>query len=387
MRYLAAVLAALLVLATSGAFAAEGQESIEDARVERDEVREDKADAARELDAAKAADAEVADALRDVTESINAQQIELDDARRQLAVAVTVAEEAQADVDAADDDRRLIEDKLGSLAVIGFLNGADGNEQDILFGADDPTQALRQATMLQLADTDASDLLEELRAVIEDRAISTSIALSAVDEATLLELEMDGLLAELEDEKEVQAELKAELEVRIEEWRDTVAAIEAEERELTQFIREEEAKLLPPPPPPSPAASGSPSASGFQWPINARVTSEFGYRIHPIYGTRRMHAGIDLGASSGSPIVAAKGGTVISAGSLGGYGNAVVISHGGGISTVYAHQSRVAVSAGHSIGRGEVLGYVGSTGNSTGPHLHFEVRVNGAATNPRPDLP
>ena len=132
---------------------------------------------------------------------------------------------------------------------------------------------------------------------------------------------------------------------------------------------------------------GVTSSSGFIWPINTSVTSEFGYRVHPIFGTRRLHAGIDLGAGSGTKILATKGGTVISAGPYGGYGNAVVIAHGDGLSSLYAHQSKIAVSAGESVDRGEVIGYVGSTGQSTGPHLHFEIRESGEPVNPRRYLP
>jgi murein DD-endopeptidase MepM/ murein hydrolase activator NlpD len=95
-----------------------------------------------------------------------------------------------------------------------------------------------------------------------------------------------------------------------------------------------------------------------------------------------MHEGIDLGAAYGTPIAAAGSGTVIYAGWLGGYGNLTVIDHGGGLATAYGHQSRIAVSVGQQVSRGEVIGYVGSTGHSTGPHLHFEVRINGQPVDP-----
>jgi murein DD-endopeptidase MepM/ murein hydrolase activator NlpD len=113
------------------------------------------------------------------------------------------------------------------------------------------------------------------------------------------------------------------------------------------------------------------------WPIRGPITSGFGMR----WG--RMHSGIDIGGPIGMPIHAAKSGTVITSSWMGGYGNAVVISHGGGFSTLYGHQSRIAVHDGQSVSQGETIGYVGSTGNSTGPHLHFETRVNGTPQNPR----
>jgi murein DD-endopeptidase MepM/ murein hydrolase activator NlpD len=112
------------------------------------------------------------------------------------------------------------------------------------------------------------------------------------------------------------------------------------------------------------------------WPVSAPITSPFGWR----WG--RMHEGVDLGAAYGTPIAAAGSGTVIYAGWLGGYGNLTVIDHGGGLATAYGHQSRIAVSVGQQVTRGETIGYVGSTGHSTGPHLHFEVRVNGQPVDP-----
>jgi murein DD-endopeptidase MepM/ murein hydrolase activator NlpD len=120
----------------------------------------------------------------------------------------------------------------------------------------------------------------------------------------------------------------------------------------------------------------TPSSHGLVWPVSAGITSPFGWR----WG--RMHEGVDLGASYGSPIHAAASGTVIWAGWLGGYGNLVVIDHGGGLSTAYGHQSHIAVSYGQHVEQGEVIGYVGSTGHSTGPHLHFEVRIDGSAVDP-----
>ena len=120
-----------------------------------------------------------------------------------------------------------------------------------------------------------------------------------------------------------------------------------------------------------------------QHPIpGAPITSSYGYRVHPIYGDGRMHTGVDFGADTGDPIYAAGDGVVASAGSLGGYGNATVIEHGGGLATLYGHQSSFLVSEGDTVTAGEVIGRVGCTGSCTGPHLHFEVRLNGDPVDP-----
>jgi murein DD-endopeptidase MepM/ murein hydrolase activator NlpD len=126
--------------------------------------------------------------------------------------------------------------------------------------------------------------------------------------------------------------------------------------------------------------SGEPSAAGFIWPCDGVVVSGFGMR----WG--RMHEGIDIGCAYGTPNRAAASGTVIYAGWLGGYGNLVVVDHGNGLSTAYAHASSILVSVGQSVSQGQTVSLVGSTGNSSGPHLHFEVRVNGVAVDPLPYL-
>lgn len=123
-----------------------------------------------------------------------------------------------------------------------------------------------------------------------------------------------------------------------------------------------------------------------KWPTPGytRVSSPYGMRIHPIYKVKKMHTGIDIDAPSGAKIIAANSGKVILAGWNGGYGNCVIIDHGSGLATLYAHQSKILVSVGEKVNKGDTIGKVGSTGLSTGPHLHFEVRKKGATTNPIP---
>ena len=121
---------------------------------------------------------------------------------------------------------------------------------------------------------------------------------------------------------------------------------------------------------------------GMIWPISGPITSEFGWRTHPIFGNARFHSGLDIGGDYGLPIHAAQSGVVIEAGWIGGYGNTVMIDHGGGISTLYGHNESLAVGVGQHVNQGDVIAYCGSTGNSTGPHCHFEVRLGGEPVSP-----
>ncbi len=362
------------------------QQSASDARAEREQVREEKADAARELDAAEADDEAVYAALVAITSSVNAYQAEIDEAQRQLDDARAQVATAEAAIVEADEAEDGLLEELASIAVAGYVSG--GEQSVAMFGSEDIVEALRQSSLLDKANGDTADLLEDLRIVHEDRELAAADAAASLVEAESLEVALAEDLVVLEAEQAVQEELKAELERRIGEWQAKVDELAAADADLTQFIREQEAASAAASGGGSTApAPGSSSVSGFQWPISGGVSSGYGYRVHPIYGTRRLHTGLDVSGGSGTPIAAAKAGTVLSAGWRGGYGNAVVISHGGGITTLYAHQSQLNVSTGQQVGRGDIVGWVGSTGASTGPHLHFEVRVNGSPVDPRPYLP
>ncbi|MDX6438508.1 MAG: hypothetical protein QOF45_1091 [Gaiellaceae bacterium] len=146
-------------------------------------------------------------------------------------------------------------------------------------------------------------------------------------------------------------------------------SLEAESATLAARIRSSQSSSVPGP-------IGQPSAAGLIWPVQGVLTSGFGWR----WG--RLHAGIDLAVGVGTPVVAAAAGTVILAGWLGGYGNLVVIDHGNGMATAYGHNTSVTVGVGQSVSQGQLIAYSGSTGHSTGPHVHFEVRINGTPVDP-----
>lgn len=120
------------------------------------------------------------------------------------------------------------------------------------------------------------------------------------------------------------------------------------------------------------------------WPCEGFFSSPYGHRVHPVYGTGRFHAGCDISAPTGTPIHASAAGTVITSGWMGGYGNTIEIDHGGGLTTLYAHCSELVVPVGTSVKKGQLVAKVGTTGVSTGPHLHYEVRIGGETVDPSP---
>jgi murein DD-endopeptidase MepM/ murein hydrolase activator NlpD len=173
----------------------------------------------------------------------------------------------------------------------------------------------------------------------------------------------------LQEEYRRQRTLLASYDAEIEEIEVEIASLEKEQSSIKKVIAER-----------AKAAGAAPGS--LVRPVPGGISSAFGPRIHPIYGYSLMHSGVDMNGDMGQKIVAAAAGTVFFAGVKGGYGNSVMIDHGGGMVTLYAHQSKFAVSNGQKVNTGQVIGYVGTSGVSTGPHLHFEVRINGNPVNP-----
>lgn len=250
--------------------------------------------------------------------------------------------------------------------------------------------------------TSFSDLLSRLDTVNmimkRDKELEEAY-IAAREHVEVVKAEYEATLADCEEKKVELEAKKAQLEREIEEAEQVIVALEADieafAAQLDQFeaesnaigntINQKEAELEQQRQEIINGGGNVVVGTGvYTWPLPGIYPSSntYGMRLHPILNVMRFHAGTDIGANTGTPILAADSGTVTIATMGSGYGNYVVISHGEGRTTLYAHMSAIGTSAGQNVTKGDVIGYVGSTGLSTGPHLHFEVRVNGVTTDP-----
>jgi murein DD-endopeptidase MepM/ murein hydrolase activator NlpD len=312
--------------------------------------------------------AEIDDLNRDITRF----QIAINELDTRIAKVRSEIRTAQAQIDAIEGEISLVEERATEQAVELYKGGGV-----------ETLDALLNASSL----SELNDRLELMGVAAENNTgalIQYSRLKAEIQEANReLFAKQDELDARLDEQTKAQnrlAETKAELNTKLASVTDKLVQDKSHEAGLLAQNAELQQQILQNQAPPG-VDIGPPSAAGFIWPLNNAVTSPYG----PRWG--RMHTGIDIDGYSGEPIVAAKSGTVISAGSMSGYGNAVVIDHGGGISTLYGHMSEIGTSSGASINQGQLVGYVGCTGSCTGDHLHFEVRVNGSHTDPMNYLP
>jgi murein DD-endopeptidase MepM/ murein hydrolase activator NlpD len=231
--------------------------------------------------------------------------------------------------------------------------------------------------------TDTREFADQVRRSRDAIRAARDEVKSAEERAAAAAAELRGVTTELQTRRDELARFRGGRQRLLSRVRGDREDVEAEARDLQRRSAALAARIV------SAQATGaglpsqvvrSASSRGFIWPVAGPMTSGFG----PRWG--RMHEGVDIGVGEGTPVAASAAGRVIIAGWSGGYGNLVVIDHGGGISTAYAHNSRLVVSVGQSVAQGSIIAASGNTGHSTGPHVHFEIRINGAAVDPLPYL-
>jgi murein DD-endopeptidase MepM/ murein hydrolase activator NlpD len=246
---------------------------------------------------------------------------------------------------------------------------------DVLFGAKDFSDFLTRMDILKRIIKHDYDLIMKVKAD-RDIVVNTRAKLEQ-DKADVELLVADAAIKQqnMLDKKQAQQVLLNKAEYDREVSQQAYEEIMAASEEITRMIQR--SQMI------SSGFAGGGSGSGAMiWPLSGPITSEFGWRTHPIFGTQRYHSGLDIGGDYGLPIAAAASGVVIHAGWISGYGNTVIIDHGGGITTLYGHNESLLVGVGESVAQGQTIAMCGSTGNSTGPHCHFEVRENGEPVSP-----
>jgi murein DD-endopeptidase MepM/ murein hydrolase activator NlpD len=255
-----------------------------------------------------------------------------------------------------------------------------------LIAANEKTVRERRAAERRVADAERA--LEMQHLALDDirnrrRQAKYQLAALATQRAQLADA-AEAQRRSVSHEVAVLEELTAAQEAELERFIRARQQLEAERRAAAAAERRRAAQLAGREVPPETAEA---PPGSFIWPASGPITDGFGMRLHPVTHQWRMHTGLDIGAPMGATIVASAAGRVIYSGWEGGYGNTIIIDHGGQTSTLYGHCSQLFVSEGQDVARGQAIGAVGSTGVSTGPHLHFEIRVNGVAVDPSTRLP
>ena len=325
---------------------------------------------------------------------VQALRAEEHDAEVRLAAKEAELDQAQAEVDDAYKQLKILAARLKrSLNVlkdriVAIYQSGDPDMSSMVFAAEDYGDLIQRSEYLdQIQNQDEAlvgrvrDLRDEQHDTFERLKKAKDTIKSSRDEIAAEEENLATARQAVESQQNKLAAARAErqavvdsIDSHIDKLDDVEADLQAEIQE--QLMAASGTSVLPAGP------MSAPSAAGLIWPVSGPITSGFGGRSSPGGVGSTYHEGLDFGIPEGTPIRAAKGGTVVIAAYTGGYGNYTCIDHGGGLSTCYGHQSGYAVSAGQSVDQGQVIGYSGNTGASTGPHLHFEVRVNGAAQDP-----
>ncbi len=307
-----------------------------------------------------------------VEADLAAKQAELDEAQAELRTAVKRLEELRTKLKGSLQElrERLIAIyRSGEPDMVGVLLSADG--------FDDMVQRAEYLSRIQAQDESivgrVRDLRDESQDLVGQLRITRDQIEAARDAVAAKERELARTRGAIEGQKATIVSARSKRQAVLDSVQVRVKDLEKVESTLQRKLEKEIAAASGLP---APGPMGDPSAAGLIWPANGLFTSPFGFR----WG--RMHEGIDIALPEGTPIRAAKSGTVILAAYTGGYGNYICIDHGGGLSTCYAHLSTYAVSSGSQVSQGAVIAGSGNTGASTGPHLHFEVRVGGAAQDP-----
>ena len=375
---LALLIFALAVFPASPALAV-SQAEIDALEEQRDALKAERESMQADIDALKNEQAGILEQKRALDEQNEVYRQELELIEEQVSLYTRLVDEKAAELEEATAAE---EEQLATYKqhVRAMEENGKYTYLSIIFGSRSLSELMSTLAMIgeiMEADRRIYDQYTAAREKAEEIKAEYEVTLEQLSEKQdEYEAEKVELEAKITEASAMIEQLEAEISTNYDLYLEVLAQEEALESDIQNKIAELERQE---------AASSITSTGSYIWPLPGYSPgSAYGWRMHPIFNEMRFHAGEDIGAPSGTPILAADSGVAsVYPDNGNGYGNYIMINHGGGRVTLYAHMSAFAISGGATVTQGQVIGYVGSTGNSTGPHLHFEVRVNGATTDPK----
>lgn len=383
MKKTIALLCILSLMLTAVPFA---HATIRDEQKKLEEVNENIDQTKEEIDETKAQAGKIQDSIENVLAKERQLEAKIKKNKEDIALKEAELIEIQKQLQAAIAEVNAQQEQFAVRLRAMYLNNDDESSLALLLSSENVEDFLTKMTYMQAIVDEDKRVLEELnlkQKKVEELQIIAQESLNKLN-ALKEELAKDQLQLEA-----IKKELKArekELKAKLQKLQDDYAKLKATSSDIRNSIaklQEAARKVVVSKYGPSASTKITPS-KGWSWPVpsSTNITSPFGNRIHPVLGYQMFHQGIDISAPSGSSIVAAKNGVVLHSGWWGSYGNCIVLDHGDGYVTIYAHASALYVSVGATVSKGDSIAAVGSTGRSTGPHLHFEISLNSGLVDP-----
>ena len=349
--------------------------AVENLQSERNEIQNQMNEASGRLEGVQNDLSENLQQVQKLDERITETEQELNDLNTKITELQSSIDEVEANLNTAEQNYNS-QKKLLDNYLIEVQESSDVEYLDVLFSSKNISEFLSSYFLISELASYEMDLLDDMQAKKKDIELSKMKLEQDREQLATIKANQSKTATILENTKSVRENFISKLSDQEKDIQSKIDEYNTRFEEINKEILE--------------LAQGSISAEyiggELEWPVPGytRITSKYGMRTHPITGVYKLHTGVDIGAPMGANFIAANDGIVTKASYNNAYGNMVIIDHGGGVSTLYAHGSEILVEVGQTVKRGEPVLKVGSTGYSTGPHAHFEVRLNGVVTDPMP---